>query len=234
MAKIKYSQVEQKIQEVLQKLQQKQLAEGKTITSSRAQEFYGITNESRPVQEDVIEALIEEEAASEKEQQSEPDSSEAPLLLEAGSPSLGENEELFSSQTTPTQETLLPAKKRRFSPSKRPLFSFDFSQTSETTAEKTPPLYLLRQHILWMKLHHIANRFELLQTSIKEISAWKQKSRLSDDDVIRIKELLKKAQEFKAFWLKKQGMTSSETIIDQQKKKHKNKRFNVREKWLPI
>lgn len=261
MAKINYSKIEQMLQEAMQKLQYKQLAEGKPIISLRAQEYYGITDEPRPVSEDVIEKLLDEEAAIEKERleeerQQEKEEQEQPIAPSAQSeqaaesgatpsfepPALTlfseqkaeESAELPIMQAPPKEESLSTSKKRIHAPPKRPTLPFDFSQTSEKFAEKASPLYLLRQHIFWMKLQHLENRYELLKTSKEEVFGWRQKRRLSEEDLVRIKTLLQKAQEFKAFWLKKRGMTTSEALIEQQQKKHRTKRFNVREKWLPI
>lgn len=264
MAKINYSKVEQMLQEALQKLQYKQLSEGKPIISSRAQEYYGITNEPRPVPEEVIEKLLDEEAAIEKErleealenerQQTEPQTStegppeqplkdsesaaaasfEPPTLPLSSENEFQESKELPILQATPKEESFSTSRKRVSAPPKRPMLPLDFSQTSEKFAEKASPLYLLRQHIFWMKLQHLENRYELLKTSKEEVFEWRTKRRLTEEDLVRIKTLLQKAQEFKAFWLKKKGMTSSDALIEQQQKKHRTKRFNIREKWLPI
>lgn len=245
MAKINYSKVEQMLQEAIQKLQYKQLSEGKPIISSQAQEYYGISNEARPVLEEVVEKLLDEEAALEKEKRLPPKEppeipvaeQTTPTSLSFEPPSLFENEEYGgepSIQATPMEESIETAKKRLRVPLKRPEIVFDPTQTSEKFVEKTSPLYLLRQHIFWMKRQHLEKRYEILKTTKEEIDDLRRKSRLTEKDLIRIQELINNAKEFRSFWLKKQGMNTSDDLILEQKKKHKNKRFNVREKWLPI
>ena len=263
MGKINYSKVEQMLQDALQKLQYKQLSEGKPIISARAQEFYGISKESRPVPEEVVEKLLDEESAAAREEEKklkeeresvkmdisvpenasvdtsirktlEPFAPPTLPLFSEGSIGSAIDGDSPSIQSTPREETLSPARKRLSGPPKRPDITVDFSQTSDTFQEKVSTLYLLRQHLFWMKLQHLENRYEILRTSKEEIFAFRRKQRLAEDDLMRIKQLLQKAQEFRIFWLKKQGIDSPESLIERQKKKHKTKRFNIKEKWLPI
>lgn len=231
MSKINYSKVEQELRQALIQMQMKQLAEGKPIISSRAQEFYGITTTPRPVHEDIIEQLLEEEAKKQISQQNE---TQTPFTQQENIPSLEEplNQSIHA---TPTQDSITQAPGRRTSPPKRPELAIDLSHTSETMETKLSPLYILRQHILWMKRQHIDKRYELLGTTQEEVFSLRKKDRLSNEDLLRIKTLIAKAEHVRVIWEKNiLKSVSTEELITTQKKKHRTKRFNVRDKWIPL
>ena len=58
--------------------------------------------------------------------------------------------------------------------------------------------------------------------------------RLTDEQLARIKEINARAEEVKAGLLAEEGIKSDEQHIEQQKEKHKTKRFNVKDSWLPL
>ena len=98
--------------------------------------------------------------------------------------------------------------------------------------ESSSPLYVLRQHVLWLKRHHKDNRYELLGTTRSEIMALRTAQRLSEEQLVRIKEINARAEEIRAEILASKG--SDEGEIEDQKKKQKTKRFNVKDTWLPL
>ena len=243
MAKINYTKIEQQIQRVLQEMQKKQLEEGKTPISSRAQEYYGVTKEARPVPQEVVELLLEKEREEEVEEEkptppssSEPISLDFPVLSEEAPELLPpSSEQEVVVEGTPAAETLYQYPKTKKAVPKRPQLQVDLSQTSDKTAEKVSPLYVLRQHIFWMKRQHIDKRYELIGTTREEVGALRKKERLQAQDMARIQELIQKAVHVRTVWEKKRlGAASTEELIEIQKKRAKQRRFNVRDKWLPL
>ena len=64
--------------------------------------------------------------------------------------------------------------------------------------------------------------------------SFRHAKRLSDAQLERIKELNARAEEVIAGILAEQGMKTEEMQIEKQKQKHRTKRFNVKETWLPL
>lgn len=233
MAKIDYTKVEREIQRVQEALQKRQLIEGKPIISSRAQSYYGVDNEPRPVPEEAVEKLLNDEKEEEKLQKT----GEAPYLVESSLPEIGAPtlDESGAISSTPKDESLFQYPKTKRKPPQRPIHNVNLELTSDKIAEKISPLYVLRQHILWMKRQHIDKRYELIGTSREEIATFRAKERIQDQDLVRINELIKKATYVRSVWEKKKlGAASLEELIDIMKKRSKNKRFNIRDKWLPL
>jgi hypothetical protein len=250
MAKINYSKAERELHEALQRMRVQNLAEGKSVTSKRAEEFYGLGDESpRPVPEESVSKLLREEAATEEatEKKRQETLARRQAAEAAGEPLPPEeppleeeieefDEEAFFSQVRggasyDVIKASKPQSQRLPKPSAPPPSKVP---PSDVYFEPTAPLYILRQHILWLKRKHCDNRYELLGTTREEVSAFRTARRLTDKQIMRIKEINVHADEVKAAIMAQLGMKTEEKLIEKQKQKHKTKRFNVKETWLPL
>lgn len=212
--KINYSKVEKEVEEALIRMQIEQLQKGIPTQSSRAIEYYGLDEPPRPIQEDPVETLLSEEASK-------------------GSSEVIQDEEI--AEINPEHDTLLAAKERKVIP-RKPQNLTEGPKIESKEQYELPPddLLILRRHIFWMKQHGIEDRYERLGTTLAEISMFRKKQRLADEDKVRIQTLAKKAHQLKEEITKTLGLASDEALIEKEKKRHKTKRFNVREKWLPL
>jgi hypothetical protein len=57
---------------------------------------------------------------------------------------------------------------------------------------------------------------------------------LTQKDIDVLKEVLRRIESYRTEMQKKNPQASDEQLIEDQKKKHINKRFNVRDDWLPL
>jgi predicted outer membrane protein len=97
-----------------------------------------------------------------------------------------------------------------------------------------PPLYILRKHLLWFIRKRVANIYKLLGTTKEEVITLRKKKNLTPEESKRVDEILKKAQEINQRLMKKLGIDTDEALIEKEVQKHKTKRFNIRESWLPL
>lgn len=245
MGKIDYSKAEREMHEALQRMRVKNLAEGKSVTSKRASEYYGLEEQApRPTPEEPVAKLLREEAAKEEveekkrlEQKDQPSPSEtgqeqpSPISTEAE-----EEEEIPFEiiRRPPVYDVMRKARGQSRRPPKAIAAPPPEVPPSDKFLEPSSHLYILRQHILWLKRKHFDNRYELLGTTREEVMAFRHAKRLSDEQVQRIKELNYRAEEVKAGILAESGVKTEEMLIQQQKQKHKTKRFNVKDTWLPL
>ncbi len=237
MAKIDYSKAEKEISEALRKMRAKQLVEGKTITSKRAADYYGLVEEDpRPVPQDPVAQLLSEEAAKEEVEKEIVD---APIETEEEEISLEEDLEIEDpffggAEESVEKDNLVPAKKQsKRVPRKKPREVPDVPP-SEKFIEPLSPLAVLRKHLFWMKRLHITNRFEAIGTTKEELTALCKARRLSAKQIERTQELNKRAQKVKEEILKKSKSKTDENLIKEQKKSHKDKRFHKKKTWLPL
>lgn len=105
---------------------------------------------------------------------------------------------------------------------------------SDETAAPLSPLFLLEQHLSWFKKKKVKDAFQFLGTSKEELEAMKEKKALTTADETRLQELLAKAKQAKEIVLKKLDLHEDEAIVERERKKHINKRFNIRDSWLPL
>ncbi len=96
------------------------------------------------------------------------------------------------------------------------------------------PLYVLRKHLLWFIRKRVANIYKLLGTTKEEVIALRKKKDLTSEDQKRVLEILTKANEINGRLMKKLGIDTNEALVEQEVKKHKTKRFNIRDSWLPL
>lgn len=249
MAKIDYSKAERELHEALQRMRIKNLEEGKTVLSKRAAEYYGLEEkEPRPIPEESVAKLLREEAAREEAEEQKQKEVEKlkPIKekIEEGKvafpppPSVEEEEEIENPleivRELPVYDVMKKAKPQSVRPPKAALPPLPEVPPSDKFFEPTSHLYILRQHILWLKRKHYDNRYELLGTTREEVMGFRKTKRLSEAQLSRIKELNARADEVKADIMAKEGMHTDEKQIETQKQKHRTKRFNVRDTWLPL
>ena len=252
MAKIDYSKAEREMHEALQRMRVKNLAEGKSVTSQRASEFYGLGEETpRPTPEEPVSKLLREEAAKEEVFEKKHEDKKKQLLAQEGIPLTEKGEETPIRETVeieeededpsfeiirrpPVYDVLRKARAQSIRPPKALASPPSDVPPSDKFLEPTSLLYILRQHILWLKRRHFDNRYEILGSTRNEVMAFRHTKRLSDEQLARIKELNARAEEIKAEILAKEGIMTEEKQIERQKEKHKTKRFNVKETWLPL
>ncbi len=217
--KIDYSKAEKQFDEALTKMQIEQLSQGKPLTSSRAEEYFGLNEQERPLSEDPVEKLIEEEFS---DKQTTPESVES-----------GANDREVETQIEAQIDTLEKASPRRSPPQKAILP--DKPVITKEMVEKPPSeLLVLRRHIFWMKQQGIKDRYEQLGTSLQEVLSLRKKERMTDEEKLRVQSLKRKAEELRQKIIEKQGKSNNETLVEQEIKRHRTKRHNVREKWLPL
>jgi len=227
MGKIDYSKAEKEISEALRKWRAKELAEGKSITSKRAAEYFGLEEENaRPPPQDPVVQLISEEAA--KLEQAQKESMQRPEGEEET-----EDEPSFEiAEQTPAEDVMWTYKEQSERTPKRKRPEKIDVPPSEKFLEPLSPLAILRKHILWLKRLHMDNRFELLGTTKEEIRSFIKSQRLTNEQINRIQELIARAKKMKEQLLKKYGAQSDEELIEQQKKRRI--KFKIKESWLPL
>jgi hypothetical protein len=260
MAKIDYSKAEREMHEALQRMRVKDLAEGKSVTSQRASEYYGLEEQTpRPTPEEPVAKLLREEAAKEEllekklaeeklhpiiEATPQEEGAEATITRKNEAfdePLLSLEDEEEEEETTfeiirrpPVYDVMRKVRTQSKRPPKAVASPTADVPPSDTFLEPASHLYILRQHILWLKRRHYDNRYEMLGTTRDEVMSFRHAKRLTDEQLARIKELNDRAEEVKASLLAEEGIKSDEQHIEQQKAKHKTKRFNVKESWLPL
>ena len=259
MAKIDYSKAEREMHEALQRMRVKDLAEGKSVTSQRASEYYGLDEQTpRPTPEEPVAKLLREEAANEEllekkleEERQHPIAAAIPPE-EGAAATVVKKDEAFSEpllsledeeeedptfeiiRRPPVYDVMRKVRAQSVRPPKAIASPTADVPSSDTFLEPASHLYILRQHVLWLKRRHHDNRYEMLGTTREEVMTLRHAKRLTDEQLARIKEINARAEEVKAGLLAEEGIKSDEQHIEQQKEKHKTKRFNVKDSWLPL
>lgn len=243
MADINYEKAEKEVEKAVQNTTIKNLIEGKSVTSSRAMEFYALEDEtSRPAPEDRVARLISETAAEEEEEEMTP--KKKPLPHSEGAQEEGYAEEVEEGEDVeeefevilqiPQEDKLKKARKQSSrTPKKIPPHPRKV-EPSEKFIEPASSLLILRKHILWLKRQHIDDRYERLGTTKEEVFALRRARRLTEKDLQRINELNERAEELKKELLKKSGKETPEEIIEKGRKRTKPKRFNTKDSWVPL
>ena len=245
MGKIDYSKAEREIHDALQRMRVKELAEGRSVTSRRAADFFGLSQDTpRPASDEAVSKLVREEAAQLEEEPKRRKEEEARKLaeqkaaLEGKAPPQPKQEKEPAEDAfevirkTPVYDVLRKARSQSDRPPRFAVSPPSDVPPSDMILESSSPLYVLRQHVLWLKRHHKDNRYELLGTTRSEIMALRTAQRLSEEQLVRIKEINARAEEIRAEILASKG--SDEGEIEDQKKKQKTKRFNVKDTWLHL
>lgn len=242
MTKIDYSKVEREMKEALHRLQAKHLAQGKSITSKRASDFFGLDEpRARPVPEDPVVALLGQEAAKHLSQPTQacPEAPTPPQGLTASPPCEdGPKEEVEEREQavleTPKQESLYAIRPQAARTPKPSPPALPQAPYADAFLEDSPPLYVLRQHILWLKRRHLDNRYELLGTTRDEVMAFRRAPRLTKTQLQRVLELNARAQQLRTVLLSEEASGSDTLLVKKQTESHVHKRFNVKDGWMPL
>lgn len=261
MGKIDYSKAEREMHDALQRMRVKELAEGKSVTSQRAADYYGLAQTTpRPTPEEPVAKLVREEAAKlESTQQRKKEEEEAerklaeerakaapegtapapqqppPIKQTVRRPTEPPEEEEFEVvKRTPQYDVLRKARRQSMRPPKFIAPPPPDVPPSDTFREQPSPLIVLRQHILWLKRRHREDRYEILGTTRAEVMAFRTAQRLTEAQVKRIKEINVRAEEVKAEIQASEGIKTEEANVEAQQKKSKEKRFNIKDTWLPL
>ena len=248
MGKIDYSKAEREMHDALQRMRVKELSEGKSVTSQRASDFFGLAQDTpRPTPEEAVTKFVREDAARKETEERKRKEEEAAQRLSEKRPAAAvqprpgvsgpqEEEEFEVVLRTPVYDDVKKAKQQSSRPPRfiAPPTPPPNNPPSDTFREKTAPLYLLRQHILWLKRRRRNDRYELLGTTREEIMSFRRTERLSKEQLSRIKEILDRADEVRIELLTKEGMKTAEDEVEGQKNKQKTKRFNIKDTWLPL
>jgi hypothetical protein len=206
MAKIDFNKVEQNLHLAMHTMFIKTLAQGKQSAHKRAIIFFGHHLDKPSPPDTVIEAINE-------------------WRIERA-----------------LDETIAEAQAQPVEGAEKPFVPPEPKTEDEVAAEArvpefqytVPPLYVLRKHLLWFIRKRVANIYKLLGTTKEEIIALRKKKELSPEEQKRIDEILGKAVEINKRLMKKLGMDTDEALIEKEVQKHKTKRFNIRESWLPL
>lgn len=225
MTKIDFTKVEEKLAQAIHSMFVQKLMSGKETISDHAIAFYGIDSGPRPKPKDsVVEALQE-------------------LEIEAEAERVAQLAELAASQgQTDIKEPIQEIKKPE------PLPEIKLPEVTPEAAQNVPaitilpttpppplsPLFLLRRHLLWFKRKKVKNYYELVKTTKEEIAEFRKKETFNEQELERIRELLQNAEEIKIRLMKKLGLEDDTTVIERERKKTINKRFNIKDTWLPL
>ena len=159
MGKIDYSKAEREIHDAIQRMRVKELAEGKSVTSQRAADFFGLSQETpRPASEEVVTKLVREEAArvETEDQQKKEEETRARAQPEGAPPLPKKDVELTEDEfevvrKTPVYDVLRRARRQSERPPKVSVPPPADVPASDAFLERSSSLYVLRQHILWLK-----------------------------------------------------------------------------------
>lgn len=209
MVKIDFSKVEQNLGDAVHHFLIKKLADGETVDNDRMIFLLGQHIDKPTPQDSVIEALIQLDAEENEEE-----------LSQELHPQQHEHEDKIDEIVA--QSLVLSIDQEPFTP------------LSKREEAAIPPLFILRKRILWFVRKRVANIYKLLGTTKEEVIALRKSPHLSEADLLRVQELLKKSTEINQLLNKKLGLESNDTLIAVEKKKHLTKRFNVRDSWLPL
>ncbi len=134
-------------------------------------------------------------------------------------------------------ETVAETQKELALPQMEPVSAPDEEKAAQNIPQEEyliSPLYKLRKHLLWFIRKRVANIYKLLGTTKEEVIELRKKKNLSEEEQKRVQEILVKSQEINQRLMKKLGIDTDDALIEKEVKKHRTKRFNIRESWLPL
>lgn len=111
------------------------------------------------------------------------------------------------------------------------------TRTQEGEKSSNPKLYLIQsiKYDIETLLPIEPKLFEKIGIKKKELKAFlKQPEKLTDKDWKILQEIRLKFDEIKKELQKKIKAPTNEELIEAQREKHINKRFNTNDKWLPL
>lgn len=92
---------------------------------------------------------------------------------------------------------------------------------------------ILKFELNWMETHDISleKRIGIKKSDIKKLI--EKAPPYSEEDLEKLKEIKEKIQNLKSELEKKSPVTNAQ-LVEKERKKHINKRFNTNDKWLPL
>lgn len=224
VAKIDFKKVEENLLKALQSRFIKKLIEGEATVSEQAVTYYGMDSGPRPKPQDAVIQELEQIEQEEKEfTAQEKRRLEVELAQKEGRP------------IPPEQKPELPIAKEEPKLATPQPPQVEKREHIETTHDVSfTPLFLLRKHILWFKQRKVKDMYKLLGITPEEIRELRKKKSLSDVENKKIQALLLKAKEMKVRVMKKLGIAKDSSLVEKERKKHINKRFNIKDTWLPL
>lgn len=205
MAKIDFTKVEQNIHDAMHTMFVKNIVSGKGSSRRRAIIYFGHHIPKPLAADSVIEAINEWR------------------IEQALSQVVAEAEQQQSEAMSPYPEQRVLAPNEEEAEACIPQEKYVVS-----------PVYILRKHLLWFIRKRVANIYKLLGTTKEEVIAFRKKNELTAEDYARVGEILAKAQEINQRLMKKLGLDTDDALVESEIKKHKTKRFNIRDSWLPL
>jgi hypothetical protein len=233
MPKIDFLKVEVEISKAVHMMFVKNLVDNKATISQATVSFFRLDDGRRPPMVDpvvqALEDLAKEKAQEDKETAEQPEkNTRVQTLVSSGIP-LEEAKKRVDEEWRKRDETLTAAQ-----PVVSSITSPEKIVTKEAEEKPLHPIFILRKHILWLRRKKVKQVYEALGTTEEAFTALKHKKVFSPDEEKQIVELLAKATNYKQELMKKLGIADDEQVIETQRKKHINKRFNVKETWLPL
>ncbi len=236
MAKIDFSKVERQLTDALHSMFVKKLYEGKPSVSKRAVTFYAMDSGPRPKPRDAVvdelEAIEKEEKEFEKQERERKIREEENIrkglleqqMHEEGSDFNEPKAEAVHPENAPITEQKQPVE----------IPQREYIPTTDEVPLAHPSMLQLRRLVLWMKQKRVIDLFKYIGTTEEEYLQLRRKTTLTSEDEERIEQILKMAKQVKGKILKKLGIEEDATLIAKEAKKHKTKRFNIKDTWLPL
>lgn len=237
MVKIDFTKVEERLNNAMQTMFVKKLMAGKATLSSRAVEFYRLDDGPRPKTEDtVIQGLEElEEETREREEQARLEGLKALQQIPGQVGAQQVYTEKAPKKETPQREDASDDddEEKKLKPK---IVAFAYEKITTTDLEERPPkpAFVLKKHIAWFKKKKIKDFYKILGTSEEETKELCKKKTLTDLEEKRVDDILRRAKPLKVALLKKLGVAEDEALIEKERKKHRTRRFNIRDSWLPL
>ena len=117
-------------------------------------------------------------------------------------------------------------------PEMRAMIEKATESAARTQVQNSALIHMLRRCI---KQFHEPAFYETIGIPEEELKALtKDPSTLEPEEWDRLREIRNEALVYMKEYLERNPDGGNETIIERERKKHINKRFNVRDKWLPL
>jgi hypothetical protein len=227
MVKIDFTKVEEKLSLGIQTMFMKKLIAGGATLSGNAVEFYRMNDGPRPKPKDTVIEGLEELKQEAKELEEQERLASLETLKEI--PSQVGTAEVF--QEPPKQE---PEKKTEDKPIIGTPLITEKIPTTEEQEKVLPPIFLLKKHVDWFKKKRVKDFYKILGTTEEEVRDLRLKKVRTEQEEKRVEDILRRAKPLKTALLKKLGIAEDEALIDKERKKHLNKRINIRDTWLAL
>lgn len=215
MGKIDFSKVEASLSQALHSMFIKKIIDGKPSVSSRAASFYRLDKDKGAKPTDPVIAGLEELQQATEESETK----ETGLFEEESRPKEGTLPEIPSMEPPPPEE-------------KEEVVSEEIKMV-ENASSHFPLQLILKKHLIFFIRRKIAIYGEL-KMSKESVLALLHKETLSAEDEALVKKLVDETTKLKEEVLKKAGVDTTDALIEQERKRHRTKRYNTKDTWLPL